>query len=94
MLAEWLFGCKFGKFLGIGLTTFRFGGMIAWVITDLDSSERGPAGLVDSSWFNVGDEAEMPTPVVEIVAEPILGGCLAEQRLRCDSRVARCWNGT
>ena len=44
--------------------------------------------MVGSSGLNVGEDAD----VVEIAVEAF--GGLAEQRLRCDSRVARCWNGT
>ena len=45
-------------------------------------------GLVGSSGLNVAE-----IPVVEDEAN-IGDGLMPEQRLRCDSRVARCWNGT
>ena len=64
-----------------------FGRMIASGFEDFDSSARGPVGVFDSN--EVGEEREMPAL---LVVEAI--GGLAVQRLRWDSRVARCWNGT
>ena len=66
-----------------------FGKMIASGFEDFDSSARGPVGVFDSTGPNVGEEREMPAL---LVVEAI--GGLAVQRLRWDSRVARCWNGT
>ena len=61
-----------------------FGRMIASGFEDFDSSA---VGVFDSN--EVGEEREMPAL---LVVEAI--GGLAVQRLRWDSRVARCWKGT
>ena len=63
-----------------------FGKIAASGFEDFDSSARGPVGVFDSTGLNVGEEREM------LVVEAI--GGLAVQRLRWDSRVARCWKGT